>query len=189
LRTIYETLARLISPILPHTAEELWSYRSKGLGVDHKSIFLETFPQPIATDERRELPWDTIFKLRERIFAEIEKLRSEKVIRTNEEVWVILGTKQENILTAVENLEIIRDLCKVADVFWIPDPVVSDGFSVEVQKTKYAKCERCWRYRYEVEKNPERLCTRCSLVMAGRNGSRPKEIIGEQEQKQEARSA
>ncbi len=35
---------------------------------------------------------------------------------------------------------------------------------VEVKKTEYEKCERCWRHLPEVE--PEGLCNRCAMVIA-----------------------
>jgi len=156
---IYQTLTLLFAPILPHLAEELWSY------ISEKSVFLIDFPTPILaydlTEETDQL-WLDILKLRNSINVEIEILRNQKEIKQNEEVSVVIYSNEDWV---DRYGEILREFCKLSEVLCgeKPDGVLSQ---FKVQRTVYDRCARCLRYRKDVKKD---ICVRCKIFMTAKS--------------------
>src|SRR5690606_31039810 len=71
------TLTKLISPILPHTADEVWKYIP---GVSEISVQLTDMPQPDESlyDRAFEERWEAFIDLREDVFRALEKARKEE---------------------------------------------------------------------------------------------------------------
>src|SRR5690606_26267253 len=77
---LYESLVavtKLISPILPHTADEVWKYIP---GVSEISVQLTDMPQPDESlyDRAFEERWEAFIDLREDVFRALEKARKEE---------------------------------------------------------------------------------------------------------------
>ncbi|HCX51217.1 MAG TPA: isoleucine--tRNA ligase, partial [Bacillus sp. (in: Bacteria)] len=72
-------LTKLVTPILPHTADEVWPYIP---GVTEESVQLTDMPEAVQLDgaEALKTKWDAFMTLRDDVLKALEVARNEKVI-------------------------------------------------------------------------------------------------------------
>ena len=146
LDVLFHALVRYAAPVLVFTAEEVWQAR---FPADDSSVhFLEWPTLPEEAGEDVAARWLEVRRLRERVTEAIEPLRREKTIRSSLEAEV---TVPELPLPA----EALAELFIVAKVGEAP--------TVDVARTDYHKCGRCWRHLPEVTSDGD-LCARCADV-------------------------
>jgi isoleucyl-tRNA synthetase len=160
-------LARLLAPILPVTADELWRHMP---GRRPPSVHLEDFPDvtrllaPALVAE-----WDRLMEIRDRVNAALEEKRREKLIGTS------LGARVT--MTAAgpiaRLLEAHRD--ELAMLFIVSHVALlvsgtdgADDVRIAVEKAPGVRCERCWRYVPRVRSEPDwaGICDRCVEALA-----------------------
>ncbi|WP_088013025.1 isoleucine--tRNA ligase [Gottfriedia acidiceleris] len=170
-----QALTRLVAPILPHTAEEVWSHM-EGTTVD--SIFLTEMPdvKDFGDTQSLEAKWEKFMDLRDDVLKALEVARNEKVIGKsltasvkiypNAEVAELLNSinedfKQLLIVSQVEIANSDEQAPEKAQKF--------DTLSIEVTPATGETCERCWVVTEEVGKDEEHptLCLRCASVVKG----------------------
>ena len=175
---IVDGLTRLIAPILPITADELWR-NLPGTGID--SVHLADFPKEKEIDTLLDQElidrWTRLLSLRDAVNGELEKLRQNKVVGTSLEATVTL-TVEENMLQLLETY--LDDLpmlfitstvtvvqgtaCDTADGAVYSD---SGGTArINVRRVDSSKCPRCWRWVRPVEDEIE-ICERCVDALSG----------------------
>jgi isoleucyl-tRNA synthetase len=165
LARLHDNLARLLAPLMPHTAEELWEYApaaQERLPSIHLSEFLEA--EPTWDDENRDARWALLLKLREAVLVALESLRRTKKIGSAQEAKVqIVTNRPEHWLP---ERELLATLCIVSEVEIIPDPDAA-AEQITADRSPYAKCERCWNYRKSVGESAQHpsLCDRCVQVI------------------------
>ncbi len=154
---ILMTLVKVLVPVMPHQAEDIWLNMNDELK-DSKSVLLT--PWTKAKDEwfndELDAEFSALLKTREIVARAIEPLRSSepKIIGSSLEADIVIltddKTKQE-LLEKHKNL--LNDLYIVSHVYLEnqPEEVLSeysqDDFNVKVLKAKGEKCSRCWKYR------------------------------------------
>ncbi len=155
LYTIFDTVVRLIAPILPFTAEDAYRYFDAPDKLE--SIHLSAFPVLPADYHQPGLAakWDLLLKWRARIYQEMEPLKAQKVI--------------SNFLTAAVEVTIDQPM-EFSDweAFLIVsrvDVTVRKEFSVRVRPAEGEKCQRCWK----VKPVAGHLCERCGAAVATLN--------------------
>jgi len=157
-------LARLLAPILPVTADELW----RQLGGREESVHLADFP--IETESLVDAAvverWEGLIGVREDVNRALENARQGKVIGTSLGAHVMLtaGGSAGDLLRRYE-----RDLPMLFIVSQVSlSPGVSDGVAVSVTRAEGTKCERCWRVVPDVSRDAgsEGLCSRCVDALA-----------------------
>ncbi len=176
---IADGLARLLAPILPVTADELWRHLP---GQREDSVHLAEFPSDL--DALRDAAllerWRRLLKLRDVVNSETEKLRQRKSVGSSLEARVALraggslADLLEQYAPVLPTLFIVSrvDLQRDEDA-WRTDAtaegatyVESDtsGARVTVTRAVGHKCERCWRIVSEVSTEAETagLCERCA---------------------------
>jgi len=174
LARLHDHLTRLLAPILPHTAEELWDYR---LATPDKppNIQLAEFPEadPRWDDAPRDARWDELLALRERVLIALEDLRKSKQIGSAQEAKVRIATNRPEHWRQVS--EQLAALCIVSEVEIVADPAAT-ALSITTERAPYPKCERCWNYRSTVGRTAlyPKLCERCVGVIDGVN-ARPRD--------------
>ncbi|WP_159883991.1 isoleucine--tRNA ligase [Paenibacillus puerhi] len=172
---LYDTLTaitKLIAPILPHTADEVWKYIP---GVEEASVQLAYLPEVDTTLFNQELEekWEKFNDLRDDVLKALEEARKEKLIGNSLSASVHLYPTEEtaNLLSGFERLDLL---------FIVSDVVVNEAgaaapegsahfknTSVRIAVADGEKCERCWIVTPEVgqdEKHPT-LCKRCAEVL------------------------
>ncbi len=177
LARLHDHLGRLLAPILPHTAEELWDLVPAGTEKP-SSVHLAEWPvpDPAWDDPARDLTWSSLLSVRDEILRELEKLRAAKVIGSAQEAIVMLGTEDAELLSLLqENRTLLTTLAIVSEV-QIAGELPADAargvdlpaLRVVAGKSPHAKCERCWNLRPTVGADAMHptLCDRCVRVVS-----------------------
>jgi isoleucyl-tRNA synthetase len=174
LARLHDDLTRLLAPIIPHTAEELWEYRPASTD-KLASVHLAEFPQadPRWDDPERTTRWNELLALREQVLAALEGLRKNKEIGSAQEARVRITTNRLEYWTPMRQL--LATLCIVSEVEIVGDSG-AETEQVVAEISPHAKCDRCWNYRPTVGQNSEHptLCERCVRVvreLGGRDGT------------------
>jgi isoleucyl-tRNA synthetase len=171
-------LARLIAPILPMTADELWRFLP---GTRDDSVHLSDFPTGLEALLDAELTgrWQRLMQVRDAVNVEIEALRKAKVVGKSLEARVELRAAGE--LAAL--LQRHRD--DLPTLFITSEVVVSDApaggaegtvyresdtsfVTIVVSRAEGVRCDRCWRYVPEVSRGEasQGLCPRCEASLS-----------------------
>jgi isoleucyl-tRNA synthetase len=160
---ILDTLLRLLTPILPHTMSEAYSYLPNKTEED---VYLLNMPKYENFDNKLEETFDEFMDLREDVLKALENARNEKVIgkSLNAHVVIYPKAKIENVLNKVN--------INLAQVFIVSKfDIAKDGFgaykgqdvSIDVFKADGHTCERCWQVVPKVDEDG--LCDRCQNVI------------------------
>jgi isoleucyl-tRNA synthetase len=158
---IVEGLVRLLAPILPVTADELWR-ALPGERLD--CVHLADFPDDVESlrDSAVIDTWEKLIAVRSTVNSGLEAMRQQKVIGTSLEAVVTLSASGETLAL----LEARR--VDLPMLFIVSDVVVRQGegeLRVDVARAPGVKCVRCWRYvpESDVSTLPTRegLCSRC----------------------------
>jgi isoleucyl-tRNA synthetase len=149
LDVLFHALVRYAAPVLCFTAEEVW--QSRFPSADSSVHYLEWPSLPsLDGDDVVGSKWHEIRQLRVQVTEAIEPLRREKAVRSSLEAEV-----------TVPNL--LLDPHALAEAFIVAKVTQGDG--VDVTRTDFHKCGRCWRHLPEVPVDGE-LCDRCEEVVA-----------------------
>jgi isoleucyl-tRNA synthetase len=164
---IVEGLVRLLAPILPVTADELWRALP---GERADSVHLTDLPDDLdpLLDAALITRWAALIEIRGRVNAALEAMRQQKTIGTSLEAVVTLGASGETLALLQARRADLPMLFIVSDVAVQP----SDGeLTVDVARSTGVKCVRCWRYvpNEDVARAPELegLCSRCVDAVSG----------------------
>jgi isoleucyl-tRNA synthetase len=151
---VFQALVRWTSPILCFTAEEVWNSRYPEGG----SVHLLEWPKIDGDwrDEALGIKWELIRATRERVTESIEPLRRDKVIGSSLEAKIGYPGLE---------LELTDEgLADLAEIFIVSEVVPGAAAGIDVIRTEYLKCGRCWRHLPEVAEDGE-LCARCEGVV------------------------
>jgi isoleucyl-tRNA synthetase len=173
---ISDGLARLLAPILPVTADQLWQHIP---GRRSGSIHLEEFPKVDAyTDAPLLETWEALLDVRETVNAALEDKRKNKIIGTSLGARVIITASGPIGALLKSRRDDLPMLFNVSDVDLTvreagsteQDPAyTADELRVEVEKAPGVKCARCWRFVPSVRTEPDcaGICDRCVDALAG----------------------
>ena len=148
---ICETLLRLVAPILTFTADEAWGYLkgNADFGYTHP-IHLEDFPVFNNQWDSPELKqtFDTLFKVRERVQIELEKMRQQKEIGQSLDAQVILNVGQQHPLAAIleRYLKALPEYFIVSAVHLNCQAETADELTIQVKHADGVRCPRTWRW-------------------------------------------
>ncbi|MBM7552833.1 isoleucine--tRNA ligase [Thalassobacillus pellis] len=173
IQTVYyetlTTLLKLLSPIIPHTTDEVWGFIQ---GVDEESVQLTDMPDEIAVIESEDLKnkWDHFMEIRDDVLKALEDARNEKVIGKSLEARVTIVPKDENTQSVLKNIGHLHQLLIVSEAevaLSHPDAKAYDHVDVYVEKHNGEKCERCWVAADDVGEDSDHpsLCVRCANVV------------------------
>ena len=166
---ILQTLVRILTPVMPHQAEDIW----QNMPEMHKhgviSVLLTNWVKvhDLWHNPELEKDFEQILRTREVVTRAIEPLRADKKVGSSLEVAVYLKAEK------TKALEIFKD--DLADIFITsqaylteaaPSGVLNehteDDLTVWVVPAEGEKCERCWKYRkLGKHKGHETICSDC----------------------------
>jgi isoleucyl-tRNA synthetase len=173
---LYDTLlalTKLVTPILTHTADEVWAHIPN---VKEESVQLVDMPEAreIADAAELEKKWDAFLLLRDDVLKALETARNEKVIGKsltaklvlypNAETKALLDSIEEN----VKQLFIVSDLEMAGDKAEAPEHAQTfERTAIVVEKADGETCERCWVVTTHVGEDADHptLCPRCADVV------------------------
>ena len=163
-------LVKILAPVMPHQAEDIWQNVPEVQRGGLVSILLSDWPVVNEKWNNPELEADftKILKSREVVSRAIEPLRADKKVGSSLEVAVTVKADDDSVLKANE-----KDL---ADIYIVsqanladekPSDVLNEyseeGYTVWVTKAHGEKCTRCWKYR---ELNEDGICPDCADAIA-----------------------
>jgi isoleucyl-tRNA synthetase len=160
-------IARLVAPVLPMTADELWRFLP---GARSPSVHLAEFADVSGlVDDQLMTSWDGLMKVRDEVNAALEEKRKNKVIGNSlgARVSITAGGSTAVLLKQYESqlpmLFIVSELSLQLGPADGPDEV-----RVEVEKASGVKCGRCWRFVPAIRTQPEwaGICDRCVDALA-----------------------
>lgn len=172
---LYEALlalTKLVTPILPHTAEEVWAYIP---GVTEVSVQLVDMPKVTEIDNAAaiEEKWDTFMKVRDDVLKALENARNEKVIGKSLTASITLypNEKYKELLENIEDLAklfIVSHLEIAGSQEQAPEEAERfDTLSIVVKQAEGETCERCWVVTPTVGTVSEHptLCSNCATIV------------------------
>ena len=177
IHSILDAIVRLMAPILPMTAEEIWNFMP-GHTDGNDSIHLSRLPRVDETCNDADLGqrWQTLLDIRREITRALEDARIRKVIghsldaavdiAANEELYDLMAPYADDL----RSILIVSDATLVAasdaDDTYRPSDI--DGLSLRVGPADGQKCERCWVHDPSVGKNSDHptICPRCLAALS-----------------------
>lgn len=162
---VLQTLVRILVPVMPHQAEDIWMSVPECQKDGLESILLSSWPKAKADWNNPKLEEDfaKILKAREVVTRAIEPLRADKKVGSSLEVAVYVSVKDNSVLKADED-----ELCNIfiTSQAYVTDEKPSgvlneykeDDYTVWVTKAEGEKCARCWKYR---KLNSDGICEEC----------------------------
>lgn len=162
---ILQTLVRMLVPVMPHQAEDIWMSVPECQRDGLESILLSSWPtaRPEWNNAQLEDDFAKILKAREVVSRAIEPLRADKKVGSSLEVAVFVSVKDNEVLKANED-----ELCNIfiTSQAYItdekPESVLNeykeDDYTVWVAKAEGEKCARCWKYR---KLDSDGICDEC----------------------------
>ena len=176
--SILTTLVKLMAPILPFTAEELWRYLPPDRERE-ESVHLSSYPQ---LDQRYSNPklhdkWQGLFQARDAVLKVLEEKRAEKLIGNSLKAEVTIEAPEKLFLSLKDYQDMLEDLFIVSKVNLSELPsgkeltleASLEALNVSVTKAPGEKCERCWKYSETVgeDRDHPTICHRCAHVVKG----------------------
>jgi isoleucyl-tRNA synthetase len=173
LRMILDAFVRLLAPILPFTAEEVFDAMEEGRAGKRcaDSVHVLLFPKYDPRHDRQDLidEWERLQAVRESVLKALEAVRQSGKIGNPLEACVRL-TAGKGIAPLLRRHEAdLRYIFIVSQVDIQESPAEGQALEVEVTSAAGQKCERCWNYSLEVGKDVDfgTLCERCVPVVKG----------------------
>ncbi|MFC6291797.1 isoleucine--tRNA ligase [Macrococcus epidermidis] len=167
---VYEvltSLTKVLAPIIPHTAEEIWSHTPH---VTEESVHLTDMPAVHDVDQTLIEKWSRFLELRDDVLKGIENLRNEKVIGKPLEAKVTVFTENADDLALLQSFDNLHQLFIVSQAK-VSDSAVGTQYTnlnVLVERADGEKCERCWNYSTEItagDHEHPHVCPRCLSVL------------------------
>lgn len=173
---IYEclvALTKMLSPILPHTADEIWGYIP---GVEEESVQLTDIPEYKEIPKAVELEekWTKFMELRDEVLKALEEARNAKIIGKSLTAKVTLYVREhikpllDSIDENIGQIFIVSDFEVAGSYEEAPDEALKlEHAAIVVTKAEGETCERCWVVTPDVGKNDKHptLCPRCADVV------------------------
>lgn len=158
---ILMTLLKLLGPIIPHTAEEV--YERVPLQHRHPTLFIEML-EPISDEEAASLRtsdlirrFETLFAFRDRLYAEMEKWKAQSGVKDSQDIVA------KAMVPAEVRDELIRfggELPTLLRLSWIQ--LEEGSGEPQFERSAFKKCERCRLRRPDVKQRGDHvLCERC----------------------------
>jgi len=148
---ILKTSLILLTPIIPHTTEEVYAnfeFKNK-----KEAIMFETWPALIENkiDSKEIELLENFFKIKDNIYVELEKARKENIIKKNNEAKVII-----NFETDID----LKDLKKWLNIAHISIDMKLKN--IHIENANFKKCLRCWNHIEDNSMFNEEICIRCN---------------------------
>ncbi|HTM58560.1 MAG TPA: class I tRNA ligase family protein, partial [Candidatus Udaeobacter sp.] len=158
-------LAIALSPALAFTTEEVWQ-SNPGLMAEYESVHLARFPIPGATardGDADESDWLFLRAVRDAVNSVLEPLRATKELAGTAEADVTLEVSPAMAARLAPYRDELPGFLIVAAAR-VVEGAPDQEIKVSAVRTRWARCERCWMHREDVDAGG--LCGRCTHALA-----------------------
>ncbi|UQS86442.1 isoleucine--tRNA ligase [Nicoliella spurrieriana] len=165
-------LTKLLTPVMPHTTEEVWQF----LKEPEEFAQLSEMPEvaKVANEDQLLANWNQFMNLREDVLKSLEKVRDQKLIGKASEakLSLYLNEKDQQLLQDL-NTNVKQDLLvsqlEVKDYQEAPSDAdkYGDDVAMTVEKAEGDVCERCRLTTKDVGSDPDypEFCQRCAAIV------------------------
>lgn len=168
-------LTKLLTPIIPHTAEEIWSY----LEEEEEYVQLAEFPEVETFANQEELldMWKAFMDFRDDVLKALEVARNEKLIGKSMEAKVtVYPNEQVRALLTALNANLPQLLIISPDFFTVSEegpasaPEAAQKFedvAILVERAEGHVCDRCRQVKAKLSDHEhlEHVCEHCAEVI------------------------
>ncbi|CAI3276182.1 isoleucine--tRNA ligase [Enterococcus cecorum] len=168
-------LTKLLTPIIPHTAEEIWSY----LEEEEEYVQLAEFPEVETFANQEELldMWKAFMDFRDDVLKALEVARNEKLIGKSMEAKVtVYPNEQVRALLTALNTNLPQLLIISPDFFTVSEegpasaPEAAQKFedvAILVERAEGHVCDRCRQGKAKLSDHEhlEHVCEHCAEVI------------------------
>ena len=168
-------LTKLLTPIIPHTAEEIWSY----LKEEEEYVQLAEFPEVETFANQEELldMWKAFMDFRDDVLKALEVARNEKLIGKSMEAKVtVYPNEQVRALLTALNVKLPQLLIISPDFFTVSEegpasaPEAAQKFedvAILVERAEGHVCDRCRQVKAKLSDHEhlEHVCEHCAEVI------------------------
>ncbi|MEY8441937.1 isoleucine--tRNA ligase [Lactobacillaceae bacterium 24-114] len=166
------TFVKLLTPILPHTTEEVWSYMNE----PEEFVQLTEIPEVRHFDNEDELleKWDEFMEIRSHVLKSLEEARNAKMIGKSLEAQVDLYLNEANtkLLDSLnDDVQLLLGVSKLNlhQLDEVPEDAdkYTNGVAVKVSPAPGETCERCRMIKEDVGSDSAypTLCARCAKIV------------------------
>lgn len=169
---ILDAMVRLMAPILPFTAEEIWKFMPNRKNKE-ESIHLATMPVVKESWKDPDLTgkWERILAVRGEVTKALEEGRMNKRIGHSLDAAITLSADKDLYDFLVPYSDDLRAVFIVSKASLTKEKKFDGayesrdigGLSILVESAPGEKCERCWIHDLSVGSDPEQptICERC----------------------------
>ncbi len=165
---ILSALARLVSPILAFTADEIWKAMPHLSSDDVRNVLLNDMPEYDASEPyaETEAKYDRLFDVRDEVLSALEVARASKVIGKSLEAKIEYTVDNSAYKWLSELGEDV-----LSDIFIVSQTKLIDGGDMDESDIKVMpadgnKCARCWKHSADaIEVDGEHICPRCKKIL------------------------
>ncbi len=182
LNEVLQVLVRLLVPVTPHLAEDIWQHMPDKLKGVEPSVLLTDFPLPNKEYVKPELSefWDDLIQVRYTVNKALEIARAARKIGSSLEAQVVLSVEDGELKQKVSSLgpELAGFfITSQAAVTAVPDPnlangqlasVTENGVTAVVLPAAGSKCPRCWKFSEKIgaDSRYAELCQACAEALS-----------------------
>jgi isoleucyl-tRNA synthetase len=177
MHTVLDTLVKLMAPLLPFTAEEIWEHmlhQNQNVSSVHLTRLPE--PSPEFKDDDLAQKWEQLLVVRGEVTKALEEARNKKLVGHPLDAAVTIAAPKAFYNTMLPYADDLPYIFIVSEAELLKDQeqegafVSQDvpGLSIRVEKASGEKCERCWVHDTSVGTNSENptICSRCQNALA-----------------------
>jgi isoleucyl-tRNA synthetase len=168
---IFNTLVRLLAPILSFTTDEAWAHATTGTDFCDQPIHLQDWPEIPAAWSNAEIAQTvgTLLQVRSLVTEAIEPARQEGKIGKSLDAAVSLQIPGDDPRREV----LVKHQDFLPELFIVSHVVLTDGggeLKISVQHCEelgFHRCPRCWRWVPALQKTDQGdICPRCAEALA-----------------------
>ncbi|KAL8484972.1 hypothetical protein ACS0TY_027326 [Phlomoides rotata] len=172
------SIVRVIAPILPHLAEDVWQNLPFQFTTEDGQVanfvFESRWPKLnqryLAFPEEDATFWGTVLELRNEVNKVLEVARTKKLIGSSLEAKVYLHTSDVTLVSKLVKMSASDDDADTLHRIFLTSQYLIDNKDkvwIGVSRADGLKCERCWNFSSQVgiyNDHPS-LCARCHSVV------------------------
>jgi len=176
LYALLDAIVRIMAPLLPFTAEEIWLHMPDRKD-DESSVHFQLLPEVNESFKDSDLAnrWKTLLDVRGEVTKALEDARKDKRIGHPLDAAVTLSVgdalyeqlhpyeKDLKFIMIVSSVTLSKNQKREGSF----DSGVLEGVSIHVEKAKGEKCERCWVHDLsvgDIDDHPT-ICNRCAEAL------------------------
>jgi len=179
---VLQVLVRVLVPVTPHLAEDIWQHMPEALKGKEESVLLTDFPTPKKQYVKPELSafWEDLIKVRYTVNKALELARASRKIGSSLEAQVLLALDDAALKDKVSAMgsglpglfitsqaSVVEGNAGISEQNGALADVTESGITVVVLPAKGTKCSRCWKFTEDVGSNTKfaDICVACAEAL------------------------